>query len=149
MPIYKKPSQAQIDVNRSEDAERKASRLLLVIGLLVILVPGCGALVLGLVNGAMKSTSIFQEAVAKAGANSKVVEALGTPIDTGYLPSGSVHEAIHEGKREGQAAMRIELIGPKGEGSLEVEASQHDGPWQYRRLYFISDRGVGVNLIGH
>jgi len=81
-------------------------------------------------TGAMKSSDVYKEAVAKAQANPAVVEALGTPMTTGFFTSGS----INTGTSGGDATLHIPLSGPKGKATIEVEAKKSAGEWTYSKL---------------
>lgn len=108
---------------------------------------GCAALVLlgvivigallFFVFGAVKKSAPFTEALARARANPALVAAIGEPIETGFLVSGSVN---YEGSG-GTASLAIPLKGPKGNGTLYVEARRAAGAWEYERLEFEPEGG--------
>ncbi|MEA5444089.1 cytochrome c oxidase assembly factor Coa1 family protein [Cyanobium gracile] len=96
------------------------------------------ALIVGLVFGLIKSTTPYQQALAKAQKDPVVISRLGTPIRGGLLVSGSVN--LSGGT--GQANLAIPLQGSKGSGTLYVEARQSAGTWTYSTLTLQPD-GVG------
>lgn len=104
--------------------------------IVLIGVVGVGAL-LFFVFGAVKKSAPFTEAMARARANPALVAAIGEPIDTGFLISGNVS---YEGTG-GTASLAIPLKGPKGNGTLYVEATRAAGAWQYQRLEFEPEGG--------
>ena len=77
----------------------------------------CIAFVLGIlaiVFGAMRSSTPYQEAMQTINANSAAVEALGEPIEAGWLMSGSIETS----GSSGTASFSIPVSGPKGSGTL-------------------------------
>ncbi len=80
--------------------------------------------------GAMKSSDAYKDAVAQAQASPAVVEALGTPIKTGFFTSGSVNTT----GPGGDAALSIPISGPKGKATIQVEAKKSGGEWTYSTL---------------
>lgn len=95
------------------------------------------------VFGAMKSTDAYKLAVEKAKASSQVQEALGTPIAEGLVPSGSVN--IDNGV--GSAKLDIPISGPKGAGTIHVDATKPSGgEWNYSVLSVETPSGT-INLL--
>ncbi len=90
----------------------------------------CVALLVGGVTGAIKSTDVYTDAVRLAQRDVRVMAALGEPIDTGFLPSGSVEVSGSSGSAE----MAVALKGPRGEGTLYIKAEKSVGRWQYEIL---------------
>ncbi len=99
---------------------------------------GCGVLALGLaafvafivivVFGSMRRAAPYQEPLALAQSDSRVIEALGSPIRPGYFFSGSINTK----NRDGDANLSIPIRGPKGGGILEVRATKTAGKWTYQ-----------------
>ena len=81
-------------------------------------------------TSAMKSSDVYKDAVAKAQANPEVVEALGTPMTTGFFTSGSINVS----GPSGDAKLSIPLSGPKGKATIQVEAKKSAGEWTYSKL---------------
>ena len=103
--------------------------------LLPILLCGGGFLVFffviyGAVTGAIKNSDAYQEGMARARANPEVVAALGEPIESGWLISGSINV---EGSG-GNVDVSIPISGPKGSGTLYVVGTRSAGRWQYSRM---------------
>lgn len=97
---------------------------------LVVLVGGCVGSIFMVATTAMKSSDVYKDALVKAQANPEVVEALGSPITTGFFTSGS----IHTNGPTGDAAFSIPLSGPKGKGTIQLEAKKSAGEWTYSTL---------------
>ena len=78
------------------------------------------AAIVFLVFGLMKSSDAYQEALAKAEASPAVQAALGQPIKEGLFTTGS----INVNGSFGQAHLAIPISGPKGKGTIFVEAEK-------------------------
>jgi hypothetical protein len=97
---------------------------------LFLLVVGFAAGIFFLVVGVMKESGAYKIAVTRARENPAVIEALGTPITEGWLPSGSAH-SVGPG---GDANLAIPIRGPKGKATIYVAAMEVVGIWQFNRL---------------
>jgi len=95
-----------------------------------------GAIVffIGLVAGAvffafglMKSSDVYKSAFARAQAHPAVVEALGSPVRAGLVTSGTINVSGHSGTAE----LAIPISGPKGKGTIFVEARKSAGRWSF------------------
>lgn len=87
-------------------------------------------LIFSTVFGIMKSSAPYQEALAKAVANPQVQSAIGTPVTDGFFSSGSISTA----GGSGSASLGIPISGPKGKGSIHVEAKKSAGVWTFSTL---------------
>lgn len=77
------------------------------------------------------ASEVREEAIARATSHPAVIEALGEPIESGWLPEGRVH--IGDG--EGEADFSVDLTGPRGEGRLHAVARrQGGGDWEFEVL---------------
>jgi hypothetical protein len=83
-----------------------------------------------IVFGALKSTDVYKDAVAKAKANAAVVEALGSPIEEGMFVSGS----SNVNGASGESNLSIPISGPKGKGTIYLSAKKSAGRWEYDSL---------------
>ncbi|HVT02539.1 MAG TPA: cytochrome c oxidase assembly factor Coa1 family protein [Thermoanaerobaculia bacterium] len=88
------------------------------------------ALIMSFAFGIMKSSEPYKVALSKAKANAAVVEALGTPIKEGYFTSGSVNVSGPSGSAE----LAIPISGPKGSGTIYLEARKSAGEWSFSKL---------------
>ena len=93
--------------------------------LLVVPVGGGVALFQGL-----KSTDAYQQAVTAAQQDPRLIEALGSPIETGLLFSGSINTS----GSSGEADFSIPLKGPDGRATLYVVAIKTAGRWTFEVL---------------
>ena len=83
-----------------------------------------------IVFSAMKSTDAYKEALARAKANSAVIEALGSPIAEGFLVSGNTNV----NGASGETNLSIPISGPNGKGTIYVAAKKSLGRWNYSGL---------------
>lgn len=97
--------------------------------ILVLFVVFISSIVL-IVFGALKSTDVYKDAVAKAKANAAVVEALGSPIEEGMFVSGS----SNVNGASGESNLSIPISGPKGKGTIYLSAKKSAGRWEYDSL---------------
>lgn len=96
-----------------------------------------------LVFGALKSTDIYKDALAKAKANPAVVEALGSPIKDGIFVSGNTNV----NGASGESNLAIPISGPKGKGTIYVKAEKSLGHWNYSDLVVeIQKSGERIDL---
>ncbi len=96
----------------------------------MLLFGGLITLVVLLVFGLVQSTLAYQEALAAARSDVEVTAALGTPIEAGRFVTGNVE--VNPGS--GYADLVIPISGPKGEGTLYVEAQKARGQWYFTTL---------------
>ena len=82
--------------------------------------------------GWIKSSDAYQLAFARAAADSRVLAALGTPVESGILVSGNI--AING--PSGSANLSIPVSGPKGKGTIYLRAQKSLGEWSLQALVF-------------
>ena len=87
-------------------------------------------LLLSLIFGMMKSSDAYKQAMVKVRASTAVSAALGTPIKEGYFTSGSVNVS----GPSGNAQLAIPISGPKGTGTVYLEAAKSMGQWSFSKL---------------
>ncbi len=98
----------------------------LCIGLVVAATTGIFALAFG----SIKSSDVYQQAMSEVTTNPQALNALGQPIEAGWLVSGDV--SINGAS--GDASLSIPVSGPKGKGTLYAEATKSAGTWQFGLL---------------
>ncbi len=98
-------------------------------GMLILFVAFVGSVAL-IVFSAMKSTDVYKDALARAQVHPSVIEALGSPIKEGFLVSGNTNV----NGASGEANLSIPISGPKGKGTIYVEAKKSLGRWNYSGL---------------
>ena len=103
-------------------------------GLIVIVALAVWGFV-ALIMGSLKQSDAYKEALAAVRADSAAVEALGGPIEPGFFLAGSVHVS----GPSGEAELSIPLHGPRGKGTLYLEATKRAGRWEYSLLELAVD----------
>jgi hypothetical protein len=83
-----------------------------------------------IVFSAMKSTDVYKDALSRAKAHPSVIEALGSPINEGFLVSGNTNV----NGAAGEANLSIPITGPNGKGTIYVAANKSLGRWNYSGL---------------
>jgi hypothetical protein len=84
------------------------------------------------VEAMMRSSDAYKLTLGTAQASPCVTAALGSPIEPGWMMGGSITESSVQGAAE----LRIPVKGPKGKGSLDVEAKKIKGNWRIDSLVF-------------
>lgn len=108
---------------------------------------GCVAfigIITTVVFGAIKSSDAYQQAISIAEGNSAVVEVLGTPIQPGFMVSGSINVS----GPSGNADIAIPVSGPNGSGTIYVVAIKSAGIWEFTTLQLAVDNSdERINLL--
>jgi hypothetical protein len=97
---------------------------------LIALFAGFIALIAFAVMGSIKSSDAYKMAIEKAQQNPIVQQKLGTPLEGGMFVSGSINVSGTSGK----ADLTIPVTGPKGKGTIYVDATKFAGEWKFNRL---------------
>lgn len=84
----------------------------------------------GLIFTGLKSSGPYAQALELARQNHEVVEALGEPIEAGWLASGSISIT----GPSGEAELSIPIHGPLNRGTIYVIAEKRAGQWDFERL---------------
>lgn len=113
---------------------------------------GCGGLILScaglstviamIVFGSIKSSDVYKESVARAETSSEAKDALGSPVEPGFFVSGSIN--VNGGG--GSADLSIPVHGPKGKGTIYVQAHRDAGHWEYDRMVLDVHGGSQIDL---
>jgi hypothetical protein len=77
-------------------------------------------------------------------ANPEAEKMLGRPITAGLFITGNIQLQ----NSSGDANLEIPLSGPKGEGTLYLEAIKVEGRWQFQKLTLVANDGSNVDLLG-
>src|SRR5262249_21207140 len=87
-------------------------------------------LILYFAFGALKSSDVYKEALAKAKDNDAVKQALGEPVEDAFMPMGSINIQ----NDTGHADLQVFLKGPKGAAQYHIVADKKGGKWTYQTL---------------
>lgn len=111
------------------------------------IVAGFFALIIGgfaIVMFFFANSDVCKEALVKANASGAVRAALGTPLERGWMLGGS----INVNGSEGSANVSFSVSGPKGKGTLHLEAVRQNGAWIYKQLQVTPERtGKPIDLL--
>ena len=112
-------------------------------GVLIALgIAGIAALVL-VVFGAIKSSDAYRGAKSAAEKDPRVIEALGSPIESGIWVSGTGN-VVSNG---GNANFKFPIHGPKGEAIVHAVATRDTSGWHYSELIVTPKNGPPIDLL--
>ncbi len=94
--------------------------------LIIVAVIAIGSIFYGVAN-AIEDSQPYEFALEKINSDEDLVNALGAPIEKDGVVNGSWNYS--NGKKS--AKMTIPISGPKGSGTLFVEATREDEDWTY------------------
>lgn len=97
---------------------------------IALLIGGIIAGVFYLIMGTFKSSPVYQDAMRAAQSDSRVIQSLGTPIQSGWFITGSIKEQ----GMSGDASLAIPISGPRGSGTLYASAREGNGKWRFYTL---------------
>lgn len=98
--------------------------------------------IVAVVFGAMKQSEPYKVAMARAQADSRARQALGSSIHSGYFVTGSTNVSGGSGK----ADISIPVSGSKGSGTIYVVAEKSGGEWEYSKMELKVDKGDTIDL---
>jgi Cytochrome oxidase complex assembly protein 1 len=109
----------------------------------VLLVGGCAFMVFFFATGIMKHSDAYKIALARAQANSAVIEAIGSPIGQTGIVSGN----NNVNGPTGEANLSIPSSGPTGKATLYVEAKKSADLWMFQTMIVkIEKTGERIDL---
>lgn len=97
---------------------------------MLLFVAGFVFAIVAIVFGALKSSDAYKTALARAKGDSRVVQALGSPIEAGFFVSGNTNV----NGSSGQADLTVPISGPNGKGTIYFVASKFAGEWTFSKL---------------
>lgn len=96
------------------------------------------------VLGAMRTSDAYQVATATARQDPAVIDALGEPIEVGWLVSGNINVS----GPSGEADLSVPLSGPRSSGTLYIVADKVAGEWIFERMEVaLADSTQRVDLL--
>ena len=84
------------------------------------------------VESSMRKSGAYQQAMEQVRHSTPLADALGSPIKEGWFVTGEISES--GGGDIGSANFAIPVSGPRGKGTVNVEAKKFGGRWELRRL---------------
>lgn len=102
----------------------------LIVGICLFLFVAFVGGILFFVFSLLRSNGAYQGALERAKKSPEAIVALGEPMEDGYFMSGNISTSNDSGR----ASLSIPLSGPKGKGTLRVDAVMQLGVWKFSRL---------------
>jgi Cytochrome oxidase complex assembly protein 1 len=97
-----------------------------------------------MLTSSMKTTFPYQEGLARARVSHNVASSLGSPLEEGFFASGSVDQT----ESVGNASIRIPITGPKGKGTIVIEAEKVLDIWNFTSLVVeVDETGSRIDLL--
>lgn len=113
------------------------------LGIILLFVFGIGAAFFG-ISGVFDNAEPVKYALEQAAKNPKVIDALGTTIETNGIANGTISLT----NKDGEIDMSQRVIGSKGKGTLIIKGIKANGKWIYEDLYIIlKDTQEQINLL--
>ncbi|MGD0902774.1 MAG: cytochrome c oxidase assembly factor Coa1 family protein [Terracidiphilus sp.] len=84
------------------------------------------------IDADMRNSDAYKLTMNTAQESPCVTSVLGSPIKPGWMMTGGLQES----SIEGSANLSIPVIGPKGKGNLDVQATELNGNWRINSLVF-------------
>lgn len=103
---------------------------------------GVAGLVFG-VFGVIKRSAVYTEARDRAAADPRVIAALGQPIKTGWMVSGSIDIR----NRSGHANLGFPITGPKDSAHVDGVATLEADRWTFTTLTVKPDHGETIDIL--
>jgi hypothetical protein len=100
----------------------------------------------------LRGSEPYRTALELANSDSRVLSELGQPVTGGFMVFGSIKKnvAIQNGSSTADEAitLSIPVSGPKGSGTIEVEAAKSGGKWTYSKmLVLVPSRKTPLDLL--
>ena len=112
------------------------------LGVIILGALGIGAVVV-IAFGAIKSSDVYKQALARAQNDPRVIAALGSPVTPGFFVTGNVN--VSGGS--GNADITFPIRGPKGKGRVRGRATRDSSGWHYTELTAVIENGPPINLL--
>ncbi len=112
------------------------------LGMLLAFAAFVGAIFL-LVTSVVKSSDVYREALARAEKDPRVTDALGSPLEVGWMISGSIETT----GPSGQADIAIPVSGPRGSARIYATAEKRAGRWRFDTLLMRTPEGREIDLL--
>ncbi len=110
---------------------------------LVLAAVAWGVFIVLFVFAGMKTSGVYQDAVAALRASPEAVAALGEPIETGWWLMGSIDVTGPSGR----ADIAFPVSGPEGSGRLYVVGTKSAGEWTLSRLELDAEGRGRIDLL--
>ena len=95
------------------------------------------------VFASIRAADPYKDGLQRARADARVQEALGTPIEPGWMLSGSIQTK----NRSGDCDISFGLKGPKQSAELRVVGTKDEGRWTYTKMLVTPASGPPIDLL--
>ncbi|HLL82739.1 MAG TPA: cytochrome c oxidase assembly factor Coa1 family protein [Longimicrobium sp.] len=96
------------------------------------------------IQGALQGSDAYFYAMGRLRQSPAAVQALGAPINSGWVMTGHVDQDEHTG----QARMEVRVRGSRDEGTLRIFARKKpNGRWEFSRLLLEPDKSPAIDLL--
>ena len=94
--------------------------------------------------GMMKSSQVYEQALAMAKTHPAVLETIGSPVEAGMFMTGSINTS----GPSGEADIAIPISGPDGKATVYVQATKSEGQWIFSVLSVrVKKSGKRIDLL--
>ncbi len=116
------------------------------VGLLLCCTLAVGGM-FAVISTTIRNTEVFTQAMQTLESDPRALDALGSPIEAGWLIQGNVSTEFRNGVQAGEADLSVPVSGPNGSGQLIVSAEDFGSGWEYRRLELqVDSTGETIDL---
>lgn len=112
-------------------------------GIIVILIGIFVAVVVAFVFGAIKRTDVYKGALHRVQQDQRVVAVLGSPVEPGFIVTGSVNV----NNERGTANFNFPVSGPKGKADVHATATLDENGWHYTNLQVLPNNGANIDVL--
>jgi hypothetical protein len=112
--------------------------------IIVLLLCAFVAVIFNVVNASFRHSTVYQQALVRAGQSPEVARLVGEPLEPGRVLQGQLNVS----GSTGSANMRIPITGPHGKATIVLDARKVGGTWAFRTLEVqFEGRSDVVNLL--
>jgi len=111
-------------------------------GVVIVLFAAFCAVLIIFVFGAIKHSEVYKGALRRVQDDPRVVAALGSPVEAGWIVSGNVH--VENGN--GNAEINFPVSGSKQKGKVHAVATVENSQWKYETLTVQPESGPLIDL---
>ncbi len=111
-------------------------------GIVIVLLAAFCAVLVIFVFGAIKRSDVYKGALRRVQDDPRVVAALGSPVEAGWIVTGNVHVDTNGGNAE----INFPVSGPKQKAKVHAVATVENGQWKYTILTVQPQSGPLIDL---
>lgn len=102
--------------------------------------------IFAVVSTTIRNSEVFTQAMQTLESDPRAVDALGSPMEAGWLVQGNVSTELRNGVQQGSADLSVPISGPNGSGQLIISAQDFGSGWEYGQLELQVDSGGTIDL---